>query len=234
MRKTVAMLALVALTALAPAFTHAEDAKPYSDAKEINLLMLLPPPPAPDSAQTKSELGEILTLQVTRTKEMEARAFADATENIWRFADVVDSPKFNAATLPKVAAFFDRVVETEAAVVDPAKDVWKRQRPHLFSDLVHPVVPLSKSGSYPSGHSTVGTLMGVELSNMIPEKRAAIMARAWEFGHNRIVGGIHYPSDIEMGRISGMVIAQTISTHADFKEEFDAAKAELRTALGLN
>jgi acid phosphatase (class A) len=234
MRKTVAMLALVAWTALAPAQSYAADAKPYSDAKEINLLLLLPPPPAPDSAQTRSELGEILTIQVTRSKDMEARAFADATENIWRFADVVDNPKFNAATLPKVAAFFDRVIETEAAVVDPAKDVWKRQRPHLFSELVHPVVPLSKSGSYPSGHATVGTLMGIELSNMIPEKRAAIMARAWEYGRNRVIGGIHYPSDIEMGRISGMVIAQTISTHADFKDEFEAAKAELRAALGLN
>jgi acid phosphatase (class A) len=95
-------------------------------------------------------------------------------------------------------------------------------------------VPLSKSGSYPSGHSTVGTLMGIELANMLPEKRAAIMARAWEFGHNRVVGGIHYASDIEMGRISGTVIAQTISTHPDFKDEFEAAKAELRAVLGLN
>jgi acid phosphatase (class A) len=75
--------------------------------------------------------------------------------------------------------------------------------------------------------------MGIELANMLPEKRAQIMARAWEFGHNRVVGGIHYPSDIEMGRISGMVIAQTISTHPDFKAEFEAAKAELRAALGL-
>jgi acid phosphatase (class A) len=234
MRKLVAMLALVVFATFAPAITQAEDAKPYSDAREVNLLTLLPPPPAPDSVQTKNELAEILTIQVTRTKEMEARAIADATENIWRFADAVDSPKFNAATLPKTAAFFDRIIETEAAVVDPAKDVWKRQRPHLFSELVHPVVPLSKSGSYPSGHSTVGTLMGVELANMLPEKRAAIMARAWEFGHNRVVGGIHYSSDIEAGRISGIVIAQTISTHADFRQEFEAAKAELRAALGLN
>ena len=234
MRKLVAMLALVALTAFAPAFTYAEDAKPFTDAKEVNLLVLLPPPPAPDSAQTKNELAELLTIQVTRTKEMEARAVADVTENVWRFADVVDSPKFNPQTLPKFAAFFDRIVKTEPAVVDPAKDVWKRLRPHLLSDLVHPAVPMSKSGSYPSGHTTVGTLMGVELSNMLPEKRAAIMARAWEFGHNRVVGGIHYPSDIEMGRISGMVIAQAISSHADFNQEFEDAKAELRAALGLN
>jgi acid phosphatase (class A) len=233
MRKLAAILALVALSAFSPVLLHAEDAKPYSDSKEINLLLLLPPPPANDSTQMKAELGEILTVQVTRTKAMEARAVADATENIWRFADVVDSPKFNAVTLPKVAAFFDRVVETEAAVVDPAKDVWKRPRPHLYSDLVKPVVPLSKSGSYPSGHATVGTLMGIELANMLPEKRAEIMARAWEFGRNRVVGGIHYASDIEMGRISGTVIAQTISTHPDFKQEFEAARTELRSALGM-
>ena len=233
MRKFAAVLAFMALTAFSPALLHAQDAKPYSDNKEINLLMLLPPPPAGDSAQMKAELGEILTIQVTRTKAMEARAIADATENVWRFADVIDSPKFNAASLPKFAAFFDRVVETEGAVVDPAKDVWKRPRPHLYSDLVKPVVPLSKSGSYPSGHATVGTLMGVELANMLPEKRAQIMARAWEYGHNRVVGGIHYQSDIEVGRISGMVIAQTISTHPDFKQEFEAAKAELRAALGM-
>jgi acid phosphatase (class A) len=233
-RKFAAVLAFAALMALAPVLALAEDAKPYSDAKEINLLLLLPPPPANDSAQTKAELGEILTIQVTRTKEMEARAMADATENIWRFSDAVDDPKFTAANLPKVAAFFDRVIATEAAVVDPAKDVWKRPRPHLYSDLVRPVVPLSKSGSYPSGHATVGTLMGIELANMLPEKRAAIMARAWEFGHNREVGGIHYPSDIEMGRISGTAIAQSISTHPDFRQEFEAAKAELRAVLGLN
>jgi acid phosphatase (class A) len=233
MRKLAAIFALVMLTAFAPVVLHAEDAKPYSDNKEINLLLLLPPPPAPGSEQMKSELGQVLTIQVTRTKAMEARAIADATENIWRFADVVNDPKFTAGELPKVAAFFERVLETEAAVVDPAKDVWKRPRPHLYSDLVRPVVPLSKSGSYPSGHATVGTLMGIELANMLPEKRAEIMARAWEFGQNRVVGGIHYPSDIEMGRISGTVIAQTISSHPDFKQEFEAAKSELRAALGM-
>ena len=233
-RKFAAVLAFVALTAFAPALSHAEDAKPYADATEVNLLMLLPPPPANDSAQMKAELGEILTIQVTRTKEMEARAIADAKENIWRFSDAVDDPKFAPANLPKVAAFFDRVIATEAAVVDPAKDVWKRPRPHLYSDLVRPVVPLSKSGSYPSGHATVGTLMGIELANMLPEKRAAIMERAWEFGHNREVGGIHYASDIEMGRISGTTIAHAISAHPDFRQEFEDAKAELRGALGLN
>jgi acid phosphatase (class A) len=227
--KALSLLLVVGLAS--PVF--AEDAKPFADAKEINLLDLLPPPPANDSAQMKAELGEILTIQVTRTPEMAARAVADAEENVWRFSDVIDNPKFTKENLPKFSAFFDRVVETEGAVVDPAKDVWKRPRPHLYSDLVKPIVPLSKSGSYPSGHTTVGTLMGIVLANMVPEKRTAIMARAWEYGHNRVVGGIHYASDIEAGRIAGTVIAQTIMTHDDYKTEYEGAKAELRAALGL-
>jgi acid phosphatase (class A) len=95
------------------------------------------------------------------------------------------------------------------------------------------VVPRTNSGAYPSGHATVGTLMGIVLSNMLSEKRAQIMARAWEFGRNRLVGGIHFASDIEAGRIAGTVIEQTISTHLDFKLEFEVAKNELRVALGM-
>src|SRR5205809_4501222 len=135
MRKLIPVFAVAMVATLASLPLRAEGAKPFSDSTEINLLTLLPPPPAKDSTQTRAELGEILTVQVTRTREMEARAVAAVAENIWRFADIINNPKFTAAALPKFAAFFDRVVETEGAVVDPAKDVWKRPRPHLYSDL---------------------------------------------------------------------------------------------------
>ena len=211
---------------------QAEDAKPFVTNKDIDLTMILPPPPANDSAQTKAELGEVLTLQVTRTPEMAASAVADSEENVWRFANVM-GPNFNKEKLPKFSAFFDRVVETEGAVVDPAKDVWKRSRPHQLSDLVKPAVKLSSSGSWPSGHATVGTMMGIILADMVPEKRAEIMARAAEYAHNREVGGIHYASDVEMGKISGSVIAAVLLNRDDFKAEYDVAKAELRSDLGM-
>lgn len=211
---------------------QAEDAKPFVTNNDIDLTMILPPPPANDSAQTKAELGEVLTLQVTRTPEMVASAVADSEENVWRFANVM-GPNFNKDKLPKFSAFFDRVVETEGAVVDPAKDVWKRPRPHQLSDLVKPVVKLSNSGSWPSGHATVGTMMGIILADMVPEKRAEIMARAAEYAHNREVGGIHYASDVEMGKISGSVIAAVLLNRDDFKAEYEVARAELRSDLGM-
>lgn len=76
-------------------------------------------------------------------------------------------------------------------------------------------------------------MMGIILSDMVPEKRAQIMARAAEFAHNRIVGGIHYPSDVEMGKISGSVIAAVLLNREDFKAEYEVARAELRSDLGM-
>ncbi|GLQ79858.1 acid phosphatase [Mesorhizobium huakuii] len=230
--KKYASLAAGLLLLVIGSAAQAEDAKPFVTNKDIDLTMILPPPPANDSAQTKAELGEVLTLQVTRTPEMVASAVADSEENVWRFANVM-GPNFNKEKLPKFSAFFDRVVETEGAVVDPAKDVWKRPRPHQLSDLVKPVVKLSSSGSWPSGHATVGTMMGIILADMVPEKRAEIMARAAEYAHNREVGGIHYASDVEMGRISGSVIAAVLLNRDDFKAEYEVARAELRSDLGM-
>ena len=216
-----------------PTAVCAAGAKPFAASDSIDLVAILPPPPANNSPQTRAELAEILTLQVKRTPQMVTRAQADAEESVWRFADVI-GPKFTSENLPRLAKFFDRVTETEGAVVDPAKNFFKRMRPYAWSDLVKPVVQRpSVSGAWPSGHATVGTLMGIILSNMVPEKKAQIMARAWEYADNRVVSGVHYRSDIEMGRIAGSVIAAVIMTHDDFNAEFASAKVELRAALGL-
>lgn len=229
MRKFIAPLLVLSFLACS-ASAFAGETKPFINAKDIDLIKLLPAPPANDSMQTKAELGEILTLQVARTPEIVRRAQADSVEDIWRFADVM-GPKFKPDQLPAFATFFERVVDSEGAVVDTYKDIWKRPRPYLYSDLVKPVVKLSQSGAYPSGHATVGTLMGIVLSNMVPEKRAAIMARAAEYANNRVIGGVHYRSDIEAGRITGTVIAARLQTRDDFNTAFDAAKSELRRVL---
>ncbi|MBC7479733.1 MAG: phosphatase PAP2 family protein [Pseudorhodobacter sp.] len=221
----------LAVSFAAPMF--AEDAKPFADATQIDLTALLPTPPATGSAAMNAELAQVLTIQVTRTEAQAARAVADDAEDAWVFSDVIANPKFTKENLPKFTAFFDRVTATEGAVVDPSKKIWARPRPYMYSELVMPLLDKSKSGAYPSGHATVGTLMGIVLANMVPEKHTEIMARAWEYGQNRVVAGMHFPTDIEAGHISGSVIAETIMAHPDFIDEFAAAKTELRAALGL-
>ena len=230
MRRWLATVTVLVLLGCVTA--QADEAQPFIDNTTLDLLQILPPPPPNDSAETRAELAEVLTIQVTRTPAMVERARADDEETVWRFADVL-GPALTKDQLPHVATFFDRLAATEGAVVDPAKKLFARPRPYQLSDLVRPAIEPSKSAAWPSGHATLGTLLGIELSRMVPEKRAELMARAWEYGHNRIVAGMHFPSDVDTGRIAGAAIAVAIARQDDFAGEFEAARQELRTALGL-
>ncbi len=228
-------LLLTALFAMCVAFTplsYAKEGKPFPVTKEFDLVKLLPPPPAADSAKNKEELAEVLTLQVTRTPEMVSHVQADAEENVWRFAGVI-GPDFKPEKLPRLTAFFIRVLASEGPQTDPAKEFWKHPRPHQYSELVKPVVKLSKSYSYPSGHATVGTMMGILLGNMLPEKRAEIVQRANEYANNRVIAGIHFRSDIDAGRVAGALIIANLMENSDFNTEFAAARKELREQMGL-
>jgi acid phosphatase (class A) len=49
----------------------------------------------------------------------------------------------------------------------------------------------------------------------------------------RIVCGIHYPSDIEAGRLVGLAIATAARDDPDYRATLVAARLELRHALGL-
>ena len=68
---------------------------------------------------------------------------------------------------------------------------------------------------------------------MVPEKSAQIFARGREHGENRVVAGVHFPSDIEGGRLSATAIAAVLMQNEQFKMDFNEAKAELRSVLGL-
>lgn len=147
LQKSVLVLCLFTTSALTALHAQAaEEAQPFTTAQQVDLTHILPPPPANDSAQTQRELREVLDMQQKRTPEMASQAKADAEENVWVYGNVM-GPKFNAKALPAVSAFFDRIVATEAAVVDPAKDFWKRPRPHMLDSRIEPIVKRSSSGS---------------------------------------------------------------------------------------
>jgi acid phosphatase (class A) len=195
-------------------------------------MKLLPPPPALQSEEQKRDLDELLAIQKTRTSAQEQRALADATSGTFGFADVL-GPKFTAAAVPKLALLMDKVRGDGAAVENAGKDSWKRPRPFETSKDIRAVGDLPKGSSYPSGSSTVGYLTAVVLANMVPEKTAELFARGREAGYNRLVLGVHYPTDVQAGRLLGTAIATALFQNSTFLKDFAEAKAELRQALGL-
>ena len=148
------------------------------------------------------------------------------------FATVL-GPDFSAEKLPVAAKFFQAVGDAEAEFVGPAKKVFGRPRPPLADPTITPCEKLKGSAAYPSGHATYAYLQAAVLVQMIPEKRDIIFGRAAQFAHNRVVCGVHYASDLEAGKISGITIGAMLHNSPAFKAEFEPAKAEVRKALGL-
>ena len=197
-----------------------------------DLTKLLAPPPAPSSMEQYGDLAGVLALQKTRTSGQTQQALADDTAGTFGFADVL-GPSFSAERLPKVAALFEKIRGDAVVVANAGKDTWNRPRPYTVSTAVEPVGEKPSGSSYPSTSSVVGYLTAIMLANMVPEKSAALYARGREFGYNRVILGVHFPTDIEAGRLAGTVVAAALWENAAFVTEFAAAKAELRQALGL-
>jgi acid phosphatase (class A) len=200
--------------------------------QQVDVTRLLPPPPALGSPEQQQDLAQLLTLQKERTPEQVALAKADEDRSVFRFADVVGKD-FTPERLPLAAALFAKLNKEAGLIVRQAKKHWDRPRPFATSDAIHPCLFKPMGPSYPSTHSTFGTLTGIILANMIPEKAREIYARAALYRFNREIGGVHYPSDVAAGRIVGTVIAAFLFQDKAFMDEYAKARAETRQALGL-
>jgi len=201
---------------------------------DVDLLALMPPPPAEGSVQAKIDLdGAWMTQAAANNPKTQAEARADVEETVFRFGGGLFGDKFTKENLPKTAAFFPKVLADGNAVVDHAKDVWGRARPcQAHADRITALLPCPKSASHPSGHATFAYEMAVLLSNIVPEKRAELFERAGYYAQSRVIVGAHYPSDIEAGHLVGTVTAYAMMQNPAFQQEMAAVKAEIRGTLG--
>jgi len=209
-------------------------ASPYFDAKTLDLSRILPPPPTNDSGITRSEIALMLTIQDERTPEEAARARADVSYSVFRFADALGNPEvFNANTLPKTNSLFRKVTYEEGAVVQAGKRGFKRPRPFVLEPRIVPIIKKPTNDSYPSGHAMWSRVVGLILADMLPEYADKIMVRADDFAFHRVVAGVHYPSDVEAGKHAGTALAAFLFASSAFGPDYAAARQVLRAALKL-
>jgi acid phosphatase (class A) len=207
---------------------------PYFDTTTLDLTRVLPSPPPNDSAATRTELDEMLAVQEKRSDAQAKRAVADAEATIYRFADALGNPAgFTPNNLPKTEALFARIIQVHGLLVGAAKKSFGRPRPFVLEPKLSPLLQKPTDNAYPSGHSTYARWVALILGDMIPEKRTALMERANEYAYNRVVAGVHYPSDIEAGKLAGTAIVSVLYAVPDFRRDLAAATVELRQVLHL-
>jgi acid phosphatase (class A) len=193
--------------------------------------LVLPPPPVDGSALAAAELQQLHAIDAARTPAEIAHAQADDhLKNVTIFADAI-GPGFDLTRLPETTKLFDTVRAEEKASADRAKDYFKRNRPWIVDKTLHPCsTDDAPQSSYPSGHTTMGFAMGSILSRLAPDKAAAIMARAADYAHSRLVCEMHFQADVTAGALWGTMIAERLMQQPAFKAQFDRALNELRAA----
>jgi acid phosphatase (class A) len=98
---------------------------------------------------------------------------------------------------------------------------------------VLPIVEQPNNLSYPSGHATFAYVVAILLADMVPEKAPQIFERAATYANGRLVGGVHYPTDLEAGRVSASVIDNVLLHDRHAMADLAQSRAEVRAALGL-
>jgi acid phosphatase (class A) len=228
---TAARVAALLLTALAAQHLAAYEAH-YIAPTAVRLEELLEPPPAPGTVRASQDLDEVLRAQVARTPATVQSAQDDAVVSVFRFSDIL-GPAFTGERLPKTMALFKAVGQDATGIGLRAKEYWHRPRPYRADERVKPVLNVSTDGSYPSGHAMYGCLAAVLLGVIVPERRTELLERGSAYAQNRVVGGVHYPTDVEAGCIAGKVVAAVLLQSPVFLQDFAPARDETRQVLGL-
>lgn len=190
-------------------------------------------PPARDSAETRAELDELLALQQSRSAAEVSAAQADRKTEVRRFYSSLGLPG-NPRELPHVERLAQRVEDDVRIYVRALKGHYRRLRPYEIEPRLSPCIEDVKGDrSYPSGHAAYAWAMAGMLSDLVPERRAALAARAGEFARQRMVCGVHFPSDLAAGRQAAERVMHSIRATKEYATEAAEASAELRAALGL-
>jgi acid phosphatase (class A) len=198
----------------------------------VPVALMLLPPPEEGSPETLAELQELQHLEAVRTDEQAKHAGGDHDRTIGRFLGEI---RIKVENLPRSASdFFACIKPMTDHEIDKAKETFKRKRPYdLPNNNLHILKEVVKDDkpSYPSGHAAYGMVMGLILAEMLPKKRDEIFKRIEDYGHSRLVSGVHFRSDVYAGEVAGGAIAASLFKNKEFRERFKEAKKELRKAI---
>ena len=205
----------------------------------VEILKLLPPPPAPGSAQDLADrtVYAASASKVGSADWQEAVAELNPTSPAY-FAKLscavgkVISPQTTPITLAMIA----RSGVDLTGPMSSAKNFYKRPRP-FTTDKGPACDPITKDGigaglgfAYPSGHAGIGWLWALILADANPGRAQAIRAFGQHTGDLRIACRVHWLSDVAYGRILGTSIYGRLMAEPEFQADLVRAADEIAKA----
>jgi acid phosphatase (class A) len=204
-------------------------------------LALSPAPPAPGSVA--AQLDEAVASQAMNMRDSArfAQAHTDADLSFPAGADQFSCAlgvAVTAKTTPVLYSLLERSRIDASAATKAAKTHYQRPRPFMVNNAPTCTPDdeegLRKSGSYPSGHTSIGWAWGLILSEIDPEHATALIERGRNYGHSRLVCNVHWYSDVQQGQFMGAATVARLHDNPAFVADLAKAREELAHARTLN
>ncbi len=235
---------LASLLLALPLMGHSEDGdvttKPelyYMTIDQVaDSLKLLPPPPASDSVAFLNDKAQYDQGKLLRNTPRGEQAYNDAHVEAdgvpQAFSEAFGTP-ITAQDTPEIYKLVRNFREDAGELATRgAKKHYMRIRPFAFfnEDTCRPEdqEKLSKNGSYPSGHTSIGWATALVLAEINPARQQEIFERGFQMGQSRVICGYHWQSDVDAARVVASAVVATLHTKPAFLEQLDKAKAEFK------
>lgn len=227
---------LEAVGALSP---HIPFPKGYLDPKALpDSLALLPPPPAAGTA-AKAADEEAFKAGLAAPAERQALAASDADLSSWAHIvgsfEAIVGTSLSDGSKPHTEMLLRRTISDAALSTYKAKNHYQRVRPFVENNGTtcrpQDEPSLRKDGSYPSGHTAIGWMLALALTDLVPAKQDALLQRGYDFGQSRVVCRAHWMTDTVSGRTISAATFARLQSDPTFKAQRELARAELAKAL---
>jgi hypothetical protein len=196
----------------------------------LTLVSLRPgPPPSTSSDQMKAETDEVYQTIKSAGRDDIAivHNWADGVGTYtppghWNAiaADDFIQQDFSEVRWARNMALLNIAMMDAAIVCWDAKYTYFNPRPSQLNAAIKTSTGVPNFPAYISGHSTFSAAAAAFLGHILPERAAAYSAMAQEASRSRLLGGIHYRSDCEVG----MQVGTNVGSYCIQRAKTDGAE----------
>lgn len=199
-------------------------------------LALLPPPPA-DGSAAKAADQQAYADALTAPPERQALAARDANLGwpaVVSSFEPIAGMSLSDGSKPNTEMLLRRAMTDAALATYRAKTHYNRVRPFAENDgnscTPAEEAALRGDGSYPSGHTAIGWMLALVLTELLPERQDALLKRGYDFGQSRVICRVHWYSDTVAGRNVASATFARLQGDPVFRAQADLARHEIAAA----